>query len=617
MSDIVIFDIETDGLLDNVSKIHVLSYSTLSMNEPKSIFNYDDMIEFFKQDYTFVGHNIICYDNVVLKRILGESPRKVIDTLPLSWYLNFDRPRHGLEGYGDDYGIPKPVVTDWENLSQEDYAHRCEEDVKINTRLYRELMAKLNRIYGSVEASMEFIDYLNFKMDCLREQEEIGIKLDVASAQKHYDTLLKMQGEKVTQLAEVMPDKPIFKERNKPKIMYKKDGSLSANGEKWVSLLSELKMPDTTTNVKLIDGYEKANPNSSDQVKDWLYALGWKPATFKFVRDKVTRKERTIPQVRSDGELCPSVLALVDENPDVGVLDGLTIIQHRLSIFKGFLANHENGIIRARSAGFTNTLRFRHCNPLVNLPGVDKPWGKEIRGCLTAPSGYTYCGADMVSLEDTTKRHYMQPYDPDYVAEMQKEGFDPHLDLAKFSGRVTQDEIDQYNLGQNPGLKTLRKAFKTVNYSATYGIQPPKLAREMGISEVDAAILLDAFWGRNWSVQRVAQDCRVRTVGGVTWLQNPVSGFWYELRNDKDRFSTLNQGTGVYCFDTWVRLCREQGVKVVAQFHDEIIAPAIVGQEDALTRKLTTAIARLNDKVRLNVPLGIDYSFGKNYAEIH
>ena len=82
--------------------------------------------------------------------------------------------------------------------------------------------------------------------------------------------------------------------------------------------------------------------------------------------------------------------------------------------------------------------------PLVNLPGVDKPWGKEIRGCLIAPEGYTLCGSDMVSLEDTTKRHYMQPLDPDYVAEMSLDGFDPHLSLAVFAGAITQAEYDFY-----------------------------------------------------------------------------------------------------------------------------------------------------------------------------
>ena len=77
--------------------------------------------------------------------------------------------------------------------------------------------------------------------------------------------------------------------------------------------------------------------------------------------------------------------------------------------------------------------------PLVNLPGVDKPYGDVIRGVLTCPEGYTLCGSDMTSLEDTTKRHYMKPLDPDYVEEMSREGFDPHLDLALFAGDITQE----------------------------------------------------------------------------------------------------------------------------------------------------------------------------------
>jgi DNA polymerase I-like protein with 3'-5' exonuclease and polymerase domains len=112
------------------------------------------------------------------------------------------------------------------------------------------------------------------------------------------------------------------------------------------------------------------------------------------------------------------------------------------------------------------------------LPGVDRPWGKEIRGCLTAPEGYVLCGADMTSLEDTCKRHYMHPYDPAYVFEMSQDGFDPHLDLAKHAGAVSQDDIDAYNQGTKPELKALRKNYKVVNYSATYGVGAPKLSRD-------------------------------------------------------------------------------------------------------------------------------------------
>jgi len=278
--------------------------------------------------------------------------------------------------------------------------------------------------------------------------------------------------------------------------------------------------------------------------------------------------------------------------------------------------SEDNGYVQATIAGFTNTLRFRHARPLVNLPSVDKPYGAEIRGCLTAPEGYTLCGADMTSLEDTTKRHYMKPLDPDYVAEMSKDGFDPHLDLAKHAGVITQDDIDKHNSGER-SLKALRKNYKVVNYSATYGVGAAKLSRETGMTKNEAQTLLDAFWSRNWSVQKVAEGLRVRELFGSMWVQNPVSKFWYSLRSDKDRFSTLNQGTGVFCFDSWVAMCRNNGVKTIGQFHDEIIALVKEGEEQQIQSLMERAIEKVNDKIQLNVDLGVDAQFGRTYADVH
>jgi len=281
------------------------------------------------------------------------------------------------------------------------------------------------------------------------------------------------------------------------------------------------------------------------------------------------------------------------------------------------MVDHEvDGYVQATIAGMTNTLRFKHAKPLVNIPSVEKPYGKEIRGCLTAPEGYTLCGADMTSLEDTTKRHYMKPLDPNYVAEMSKEGFDPHLDLAKHAGIITQEDIDKHNSGEK-SLKSLRKNYKVVNYSATYGVGAAKLSRETGMSKKEAQKLLDAFWSRNWSVQKVATTLRKRELFGGMWVQNPVSGFWYSLRSEKDRFSTLNQGTGVYCFDNWVKKCREKGIKTVGQFHDEIIALVKEGDQIETAMNMNYSIQELNEQLKLNVDLGVDAQFGKTYAEIH
>jgi hypothetical protein len=294
-----------------------------------------------------------------------------------------------------------------------------------------------------------FLKYLDFKIRCIKYQQDNPIRMDMELAVKCRDELISMQEEKVEQLKEVMPKVPVIKKRVRPKITHKKDGTLSVHGDKWFRLLREHKKPMSFNGVVVVvDDYKEPNPNSSDQVKAWLHGLGWKPCTYKFLRDKTTGDERQIEQIRKDGELTPSVLRLKDKTPEVEILEGLTIIQHRLGIFQGFIdcAIKKDGkyYLRAEIGGLTNTLRFKHKKPLVNLPGVDKPWGKEIRGCLIADGGEVFIGADMTSLEDTTKRHYMKPLDPEYVEEMSQPGYDPHLALALFQGEITQEEYDFY-----------------------------------------------------------------------------------------------------------------------------------------------------------------------------
>ena len=611
-----VFDIETDGLLDELTKIHVLSWSN-DMGEVRHTHDYDEMRYVLLNSETLVGHNIIRFDIPAIERVLDiKVTARLVDTLGLSWYLNHERPKHGLEGYGEDYGVPKPVIKDWNTLTPEEYAHRCDEDVKINNRLWRDLELKLNKLYQDPESKWKLIDYLSFKLDCAREQEEMQWKLDVDKAQEAYDKIVAMKEEKVEQLAEAMPRKILTRVATQPKVMHKKDGTLSSHGEKWVELCKEYKQPIGSMKFVVKTGEERGNPNSNDQVKDWLYSLGWKPRTWKFLRDKKTGEERKIEQVRKDGELCGSVTDLISGNLSVDLLDGLTVLTHRAGILKSFLECHKDGWLQAGVAGLTNTFRFKHFKPLVNLPSVDKPYGDVIRGCLTCPDGYTLAGADMTSLEDTTKRHYMKPLDPKYVEEMSREGFDPHLDLALHAGVINQDDIDKHNSGER-SLKALRKNYKVVNYSATYGVGAPKLARETGMSQSEAKTLLNAFWSRNWSIEKVASTARTRELFGSMWILNPVSGFWHSLRSDKDRFSTLNQSTGVYCFDTWVRLCRDKGIKCVGQFHDEIIALVKEGEEGDVEAIMHDAAIQLNDKVKLNIPLGTDVQFGKTYADIH
>ena len=130
----------------------------------------------------------------------------------MSWVINYSRSRHGLETFGEDFGIPKPKISDWENLSPEEYAHRCTEDVKINWKLWTNLLSRFMFIYKSKTELNRFFRYLEFKMDCAREAEMQGWKLDVAKAEQLSIELLDQQHKKVEELTDVMPmSKSLFK----------------------------------------------------------------------------------------------------------------------------------------------------------------------------------------------------------------------------------------------------------------------------------------------------------------------------------------------------------------------------------------------------------------------
>ena len=614
----IVFDVEANGLLDQATKIHCLSY-TSDGKDYKTIFDYSDMRDLLLSQHGLVGHNIVRYDVPLIEKILGiKLKARLFDTLPMSWVLNLNRPKHGLESFGEDFGVPKPKITDWDNLTAKEYAHRCTEDVKINWLLWQDLLRRFMFLYKSKLELDKFFRYLEFKMDCAVSAEKSGWKLDRELAQKCVADLTKQKTDKEAELISVMPKRKVTTKKSRPKNCFKKDGTASAHGQRWFDLLQENGLPlHFDDEVEVIKKWEDPNPNSTDQVKDWLYSLGWEPCTFKYDKNKETGEERKIPQVRKEGELTDSVKLIAETNPMVEVLEGLTVIQHRLGIFQGFLDCEKNGYVMAEIDGLTNTLRFKHKKPLVNLPGVDRPWGKEIRGCLTAPTGYILCGADMTSLEDTTKRHYMQPYDPDYVHEMSQLGFDPHLDLAKHAGAIKQSDIDAYNRNERDDLKAMRKNYKVVNYSATYGVGAAKLSRTTGMNIPQAQSLLDAYWNRNWSVKKFSEDQKIRQINGEMWVQNPVSGFWHSLRYEKDVFSTLNQSTGAYCFDKWVAYYRTRRPNIIGQFHDESINLVKEGEQNAHSDILNWAIEKLNQELKLNVDLGIDIQYGQRYSDVH
>ena len=93
-----VFDIETDGLLNELTKVHVLSWSNDGGKTVKSTGDYDEMRYVLLNSDTLIGHNIIRFDIPAIEKVLNiKVTARLVDTLGVSWYLNHDRLKHGLK----------------------------------------------------------------------------------------------------------------------------------------------------------------------------------------------------------------------------------------------------------------------------------------------------------------------------------------------------------------------------------------------------------------------------------------------------------------------------------------------------------------------------------------
>jgi len=638
-------DIEADGLLDTITQIWCMSNTELDKDlkvvRSFTLTNYTAIKEMFSDpENILLMHNGLSYDGPATELIfsqMGQGPfevkAEIIDTLILSWYLYPKNVKHGLGPWGEELGIAKPTIDDWENLSLEEYINRCEEDVRIQVALWRQIWKHFMLLYNDEDASWRAIRHLNFKAQCAALQQVSRWKLDVPGTEKLVETFSVLHKAAREALEARMPRVPIMKKKSRPKKPFKASGEMSALGVKWGAFCKIYDVDfDSTEEHPYQDGDKAPNAGSSTQLKAWLTDLGWVPESFKYVRDRETNKVRVIPQIKNQEteELCDSIVRLIPKEPALEYLREMSIVKHRLGVVEGFLRNVDSqGYVMALVQGLTNTTRFKH-KVCVNLPSVRKKYGKEIRALLIARNPDTeLCGSDMASLEDRTKQHYMWPYDPEYVREMQKPGFDPHLDMALAAGLVTQGDINFYkSYDKETASEADHKRYKDIadnkrhpgkstNYAATYGAKGPTIARSAGVPEALGDKLYEAYWDRNWSLVAIADACVVKQSRGLKWLWNPVAKLWIYLKAEKDRFSTLNQSTGTYCFDRWLYHVLQTRKQLTGQFHDEGVWELKKGNREAMTKILKAAVQKVNDELKMNRELDVDVAFGQSYAEIH
>lgn len=668
-------DLESSGLLHHLieqedkAKLH--NFCAMEVNQDKMYLLHTDTKEqrasiqrFLDRDIVLIMHNGIGYDYHALKHFgYDVSKVTVVDTLALSWYLDLYRAKHGLESYGDEANVPKPEISDWENLTQKDYDNRVKEDVKIQNYTYTKLKKRFEELYGKM-SDIEFcnhkvVRYLNFKMEQLAEQQNNRIKIDVPKTKRLISELTVELEDKVEALKKVMPDVPKYRVHKAPKKPYKQDGTLSATGEKWKELTEEHGYSfDYQGEIKTIRKYEEANPNSSAQVKGWLHSLGWNPQTFKYVKEE-DGSERAIEQIYiqgSGGMLCESIEDLAEEVPDVKELTSMGVLQHRIGVLNGFLDSLIFGqYVEAGAAGFTNTLRLKHRKPVVNLPSSRVLHGENVRSCMIARDGKILVGSDLSALENVIKFNLQMPLDSEFVLSQQAEDFDVHLDIALEAGMLTESELNFYLIEKEgfpaenypmtkelesylamskiekaakvKALSKVRSAGKGANYSLQFSAGALTVSRAAKVSMKVANKLVKAYRKRNWTIDVIAGQQKDKRTSWGRYQLNPFNGIWYNLKNDKDKFSTLVQGTGSYVFDLWMahllslrnkpKYKLKGNLDLLASLHDEYIGEILECDREVCEKITIDAIMCANKTLNLEIPFSVDVQFGKNYSEIH
>ncbi len=168
----IVFDLETNGLLDDATRIHCIalhwgknnitesfndeSYATNPKDLPMASFSITTALGWLETADVLIGHNIIGFDIPIIRKLYPwfNPVGTIVDTLILSRLyhpnlLDIDKKynwnhmplqlygRHSLEAYGyrlNEYKGNFSKTTDWKEWSQEmqDY---CIQDVAVTRKL--------------------------------------------------------------------------------------------------------------------------------------------------------------------------------------------------------------------------------------------------------------------------------------------------------------------------------------------------------------------------------------------------------------------------------------------------------------------------------------------------
>ena len=565
----MILDIETDGLLDAVTKVHCgvlrsLQDGTVTAFKPDQIASLIDRLD--AEPY-LVGHNLQGFDLPVLKKLYGYEYRgEVLDTLVTSrlvWPDLRDTDfglakkgkmptnligRHSLEAWGYRLGYHKgefAKTTDWKEFSQEmlDY---CIRDTEVTARLYTHLCQQ--------EVDKRAVALEHSFAACINNMMERGIRFDRAAAER---LTAKLMGQRAEIDSVLVTKFPPFVDK----------------------YVTEKKKIERTKMVAF-------NPQSRAHIARALREkYQWKPT--QFTETGEPQMDETVLSKLPYAE-APMLAARLE-------------LQKRL----GQLAEGTQNWIQAVKAdgrihGFCNhngavTGRCTHSNP--NMAQVPKD--PEYRSLFIPADGMVLVGCDASGLELRCFGHYLAAFDG-----------------GEYAKEVVSGDIHTRNQ-QAAGLATRNQA-KTFIYALLYGAGDAKIGEIVGGTAAEGKALRGRFMRAIPAYRSLTELLKV-TMQKRKWLVG-LDGRKLHIRHEHAALNTLLQSAGAIVMkQATASACRILGSKahLVAHVHDEMQFECLSEHADEVGATAADQIRVAGTTLGFRCPLAGEWRKGISWAETH
>ena len=265
----------------------------------------------------------------------------------------------------------------------------------------------------------------------------------------------------------------------------------------------------------------------------------------------------------------------------------------------------------------TGRLSCREPN-LQNIP-VRNEAGRKIRSAFTANPGTILISADYSQIELVVLAHLSQDKN---MCNAFISGTDVHKATAALIFGVPQEEV----------TPQMRRTAKTINFGVIYGMSAFRLANDLGISRTQAAEFIENYFKTyssvndfiNSTIQKTEETGFVQTIfGRKRHIANINSKNKLEKSGaERMAVNTPVQGSAAdivkkAMLDVSKALEEENTqAKLILQVHDELLVEC-PDNPQTIEKTISIIKEKMENAVKLNVPLKVSIEYGKNWGEFH